>query len=403
MNSYLVRGLGFLALVAVLAWLAWGYWSGPKVPGYRVQPAALVQSVVASGRVAAGSTARVGTEVTGVVSQVLVDEGDAVQAGDVLVRLRDDDQAARVREAEASLEQLQSSRRPQAEARLRQAEVRLAQARREAERRRRLAAANAIPRESLEQAEQVLAVAEADAEQVRLEVASLAQGQTEESILRERLAAARAALQKLALRSVNAGTVVRRNVEPGDLVTAGSTLLEVAEEGATELRVPVDERNLGVIRLGQQAVIIPDAYPEASFLATLRDVAPAVDPQRGTVELRLDPHTLPDYLRSDMTITMTLETGRREQALVVPNNLISTADGQAFVWMLRDGRAVRQDVAIGLRGSVASEILSGIQAGDRLLSGEGLVQGQRVRLGDDALVADAAGPSVRRETPMKFN
>ena len=403
MKRFFVRGLLLLLVLVVVAWFAWNRLAGPLVPGYRVQPAPLVQSVVASGRVVAGSTARVGAEVTGVVSQVLVDEGDAVQAGDVLVQLRDDDQAARVREAEAALEHLQSSRRPQAQARLRQAEVRLAQARREAERRRRLAAANAIPRESLEQAEQVLAVAEADAEQVRLEVASLAQDQTEESILRERLAAARAALQKLALRSVNAGTVVRRNVEPGDLVTAGSTLLEVAEEGATELRVPVDERNLGVIRPGQQAVIIPDAYPDASFLATLREVAPAVDPQRGTVELRLDPQTLPDYLRNDMTVTMTLETGRREQALVVPNNLLGSRNGQTHVWKLRDGRAVRQDVAVGLRGTVASEIVSGVQAGDWLLSGEGLVQGQRARLGDDALVADATGPSVRRETPMKFN
>lgn len=403
MKRFFVRGLLLLLVLVVVAWFAWNRLAGPLVPGYRVQPAPLVQSVVASGRVVAGSTARVGAEVTGVVSQVLVDEGDAVQAGDVLVQLRDDDQAARVREAEAALEHLQSSRRPQAQARLRQAEVRLAQARREAERRRRLAAANAIPRESLEQAEQVLAVAEADAEQVRLEVASLAQDQTEESILRERLAAARAALQKLALRSVSAGTVVRRNVEPGDLVTAGSTLLEVAEEGTTELRVPVDERNLGVIRPGQQAVIIPDAYPDASFLATLREVAPAVDPQRGTVELRLDPQTLPDYLRNDMTVTMTLETGRREQALVVPNNLLGSRNGQTHVWKLRDGRAVRQDVAVGLRGTVASEIVSGVQAGDWLLSGEGLVQGQRVRLGDEALVVDATGPSVRRETPMKFN
>lgn len=403
MKRFLLRGLILLLVLALAAWLAWNQLSGPYVAGYRVQTAPLVQSVVASGRVVAGSTARIGTEVTGVVRQVLVDEGDAVQAGDVLVRLRDDDQAARVREAEAALEHLQASRRPQAEARLRQAEVRLAQSRREAERRRRLAAANAIPRESLEQAEQALAVAQADAEQVRLEVASLAQDQTEESILRERLAAARAALHKLALRTVNAGTVVRRHVEPGDLVTAGTTLLEVAEEGVTELRVPVDERNLGVIRPGQPATIIPDAYPDDAFLATLREVAPAVDPQRGTVELRLDPQTLPDYLRNDMTVTMTLETGRREQALVVPNSLVSTANGQRYVWTLRDGRAFRQDITVGLRGTVASEILSGVQAGDWLLSGEGLEHGQRVRLSDGGLVADASSPSVRRETPMKFN
>ena len=247
----LVRWLVLLLVLAVIGGWALMGWRGPLLPAYRVVSAPLQQNVVATGRVAAVSSAKVGSEVVGVVRDVYVEEGDVVAAGQVLVQLRDDDPLARVREGRAALEHLAVARRPQAEARLRQAQARLEQAQREAQRRKVLLAANAIPRESKEQADQALATAQADAEQVRLEVQSLQEGQTEEIILRQRLLAAEAALQKTTLRAGSNGAVVRRQVEPGDLVQPGAVLLEVARAGEIEIIVPVDERNLNVLALDQ--------------------------------------------------------------------------------------------------------------------------------------------------------
>ena len=89
-------------------------------------------------RVITISRVQVGSEITGVVRERRVEEGDVVAPGDVLVVLRADDLAAQVRAAEAALSQLERSTRPQAEVALREAESRLAQADREAQRRRDL-------------------------------------------------------------------------------------------------------------------------------------------------------------------------------------------------------------------------------------------------------------------------
>ncbi|MGE4370256.1 MAG: efflux RND transporter periplasmic adaptor subunit [Burkholderiaceae bacterium] len=401
----LVRWLVLLLVLAVIGGWALMGWRGPLLPAYRVVSAPLQQNVVATGRVAAVSSAKVGSEVVGVVRDVYVEEGDVVAAGQVLVQLRDDDPLARVREGRAALEHLAVARRPQAEARLRQAQARLEQAQREAQRRKVLLAANAIPRESKEQADQALATAQADAEQVRLEVQSLQEGQTEEIILRQRLLAAEAALQKTTLRAGSNGTVVRRQVEPGDLVQPGAVLLEVARAGEIEIIVPVDERNLNVLALDQPAVVIPDAYPDRAFDARVKEIAPAIDPQRGTVDVRLRIADPPDYLRTDMTVTATVRTGEREAAIVVPNDALGTLpSGDLFVWQARDGRARRVPVQTGLRGVAFTEITQGLQAGDTVVLGTGLDDGQRIRTTPlDRAAPASQGPSVRRETPMKFN
>ncbi len=185
----------FLLAIAGLALGALGWWvvqalRGPSFAGYEVVARPLVQTMVATGRVVAVSRAQVGSPVTGVVVERRVQEGDAVQPGDVLAILRADDLEATVREAEATLAQLQQSTRPQAEAALREAEARLSQASREATRRRDLFKRQLIARETLEQAVQAETVARSAAEQARLATRSLATGHATETAARAPLASA---------------------------------------------------------------------------------------------------------------------------------------------------------------------------------------------------------------------
>lgn len=116
-NRLLWLVLAVALMVAGL--LAYRAVRGTPVPVYVVAQAPLVQYVVATGRVSAVSNTQVGTEITGIVQAVQVSQGDLVQPGDTLLTLRSDDQAARVREAQAALDALTRSRLPQAEARLR--------------------------------------------------------------------------------------------------------------------------------------------------------------------------------------------------------------------------------------------------------------------------------------------
>ncbi|HWS77617.1 MAG TPA: efflux RND transporter periplasmic adaptor subunit, partial [Thermomonas sp.] len=379
---------------------------GPVLAGYQVQSRPLVQTVVATGRVVAVSRAQVGSPVTGVVLERRVREGDAVQPGDVLAVLRADDLDAAVREAEAALAQLQQSTRPQAQALQREAEARLAQASRETTRRRDLFKRQLIARETLEQAVQAETIARTAAEQARLAARSLGAGNPNETAARARVAAARAQLAKTTLRAEVAGTVLTRNAEPGDLVQPGRVLFEIARAGDTEVLVPLDEKNLEVLAVGQQATCIADAYPARPFPATVGFIAPSVDPQRGSVDIRLTVSPVPGFLRQDMTVSVNVETGRRERAIVAPNDALAIVDGnRALVWRVEAGRATRREVTLGLRGLTQAEITGGLQAGDWILADAqaALAEGDRVRVAASDLPAGGADPATRKELPAKLD
>ena len=378
---------------------------GPALAGYKVAERPLIQTVVATGRVVAVSRAQIGSPVTGVVIERRVREGDRVQAGDVLAVLRADDMEAAVRDAEAALAQLQQSTRPQAQAALREAEARLTQATREAQRRRDLFQQQAIAREEMEQAIQAETTARANAEQARLTARSLLAGNPAEAAARARVASSKAQLAKTTIRAEVAGTVLTRNAEPGDLVQPGRILFEIAQTGDTEIQVPLDEKNLEVLAIGQTAMCIADAYPARPFPAKVGFIAPSVDPQRGTVDIRLTVTPVPSFLRQDMTVSVNVETGRRDKAIVVPNEALTAMDGnRAELWVVVDGRATKRPVQLGLRGLTQTEVTSGLHVGDWILSDAraSVAPGDRVRV-----VPGPSGSSgntaARNELPAKMD
>lgn len=378
-----------LLLVLVVGFAVFRWSQGPRVSTYSVSSMPLVQTVVATGRVITTSRTQIGSEVTGVVLERLVEEGDKVAKGDLLLVLSSEDVAAQVRQAQAELSELTSSTRPQAAVDLANAEVALAQARRDVERRRELAAIDAISDEEMEQAIQAEAQARNNVENARLRAMALSSGGVEEELLRERIAALQAQLNKAQVRSEVSGTVLTRDVEPGDLVQPGRTLFTIAQAGSTEIQVPLDERNLSKLALQQAAVVIADAYPNRPFAARINFIAPSINAQNGTVEVRLAVDPVPEFLRQDMTVSVNVETDSREQALVIPNDaFIEGQDNQAQVLLVRDGRVQRQIVTLGLRGLTASEVVSGLKAGDQVLT--------------DATSDIEDGTKVRVETQRTF-
>nr|WP_183313505.1 efflux RND transporter periplasmic adaptor subunit [Halomonas fontilapidosi] len=407
-GAYYTPVIVILALALAVGYGALRWWQGPEVEGYVVEKQPLVQTVVATGRVVTPSRAQVGSEITGVVLERHVEEGDIVTPGDTLLVLRSEELAAQVREAEAALTELATRRRPQAEVALERAESELAQARRETARRRALAERSLLSTETLEQAEQAQMLARNAYQTARLTATALAPGNVEETLLRERLAALQARLAKTVIRSEVAGTVLTRDVAPGDLVQPGQVLFSIALSGATEILVPLDERNLSLLALQQDARVVADAYPQRSFPAHVSVIAPSIDPQRGTVEVRLAVDPVPDFLRQDMTVSVNIETGRREQALAIPNDALADVQGdQARVWVVREGRVHRQEVTLGLRGLAMSEVLDGLTAGDRVLADPtvSLAEGRRVRF--TRRTAPGGGNSedhaTRNELPVNFN
>lgn len=390
-----------LLLIIVAGFFAFRWWQGPLLPSYRISSMPLVQTVVATGRVVAVSNTDIGSEISGVVLERRVAEGEQVAAGDLLLVLSSDDVAAQVRQAEAELAELISSTRPQAVVDLTNAEVALAQADRNVERRRELAAISAISDEEMEQAIQAQAQARNNLENARLRANALSSGGVEEDLLRARIAALQAQLNKAQVRSKVSGTILTRNVEVGDLVQPGQSLFTIALDGKTEIRVPLDERNLSRLALQQPAVAIADAYPDKPFPVRISFIAPSIDPQRGTVEVRLSVDPVPDFLRQDMTVSVNIETDQRAKALVIPNDaLANVKEDSAEVLLLRDGKTQRQVVKLGLRGLSASEVLSGLSAGDEILvdATVSLADGKRVRTALQA--APFAAPDADKITTV---
>lgn len=399
----------YIVLILLLLLAAFGvfrWWQGPQVTGYTLELMPLVQSVVATGQVITVSRAQVGSEVTGVVLERRVKEGDRVKPGDLLVVLKSDELAAQVRQAEVALNELATNRRPQASAELASAKAQLEQASREATRRRN-AEAGILSAEEIEQAVEAERVARNNYETVRLKAAALAPGQVEEASLREQLSVAQAQLAKTKIRATIAGTVLTRDVEPGDLVQPGRTLFTIAMDGNTEIRVPLDERNLSRLALSQKATAIADAYPDKPFPARINFIAPSIDPQRGTVEVRLSVDPVPDFLLQDMTVSVNVETGRRDRSLAIPNDALGKVQGdQATVLLVRDSKIQRQKVQLGLRGLAMSEVISGLKAGDQVLSDatSALKDGTRVRFKPEEInYADQNNDaSNKNELPVKF-
>lgn len=396
-----------ILLVLLVSFATYRWWQGPLLPSYEVVSSPLIQTVVASGRVEKVSRTQIGSEITGVVLERLVQEGDRVSRGDVLLVLKSDEISAQVRQAEAELKELATTRRPQAEVDLANAKVQLEQAQREAVRRRNteLGILSAEEREKSIEAEKL---ARNNLESARLKVASLAPDKVEETKLREQLAALQAQLAKTKIRAEVSGIILTRNVEPGDLVQPSQTLFTIALDGATEIRVPFDERNLPLLALQQKAAVITDAYPDQPFPAHINFIAPSIDAQRGTVDVRLTVDPVPDFLRQDMTVSVNVETNKREQTLVIPNDALSSISGnKAMVILVRDRKIQRHPITLGLRGLVMSEVVAGLKEGDHVLTDAESVlkDGTRVRIEQTkrVLQSQTDPTNSKNELPVKFD
>ena len=385
-----ILGGGAVLLLAAMALRAF---LGPTVPAWQVERGELVQRVVASGRVLAPARIQVGSVVVGRVTRVPVDKGDRVKPGDLLVQLDDAEARAALAQARAAVAQLAArleqvevvSVRVTAEA-LRQAELRLSQAEVKLTRQRTLAEAGSVSRSDLDDAIQARDLAASQVESARIQASAAASGADRRSALAaleqargaEQAAAAR--LENLSVRSPSAGVVTDRDVEPGDVVQPGRALLVVARDGATQLSVLPDEKNLALLRLGQPATASADAFPDRTFPARVAYIAPAVDLSRGTVEVKLDVDSPPAYLRPDMTVSVNVETGRDPQALVLAAGAIRDPSASPWALVVRDGRASRQPVTLGMRGDGKVQVLTGLAPGEWVVSPAAAVgPGRRVR------------------------
>lgn len=390
--------MGWIALLlALLALGSWWVTRAPLVDSFKVQSNTLVRKVQFSARVATLARVDVGSTLTARVAQVLVREGAQVRAGDVLVRLESDElhaamaqaQAAQ-NQAQAKLQGLRSTGRMQTQAALAQTQANVQAARADVARTQQLVTQGFLSPARLDEAQRALGVAQAlqdsAAAQVQANTESgtdVNQAQAQLETARAAVFAAQARLGQTVLRAPGEARVLARTVEVGQIVQPGRALLSLALAGPTQIKAQVDERFLAQLAVGQPATVVADAFADQRLTAKVSFIAPAVDAQRGAVEVTLTlDQEAPRFLREDMTLSIEVETARREKALSVPLAALRTspgaADDTASVLLAVDGQAQLRTVRLGVRSLQAAEVVSGLQVGDTVLLGGSVAAGQRV-------------------------
>lgn len=239
----------------------------------------------------------VSPEIPARVVAVRVEEGQTVAAGDTLaVLIQSTTRAdvvghlARVRAAEASLREARAGARPReierAEAELRRAEAEALRAAQDLQRIRPLVAAGAESPQRLDAATAEAATAAAGRDAARQEVQLLREGTRPERIelaraelanARAELAAARAVAGDLILTAPVRGMVLSRNAEPGEMLSAGESVLTLGQTGATYTRVYVPTRQLPSVHEGQSATAHLDGFPDRPFRGRIVAISPSAE------------------------------------------------------------------------------------------------------------------------------
>lgn len=371
--------LALTAILAVIGWLVYVKAIGPRVATATAARREIVQRVVVSGRVMPLSKINLAVLSPGTVASVHVIEGQSVKAGEPLLRLDDAEARASLAAAKAQLDaasaRLESQQKiagPVALEVHRQADANLLAAQVAYERKLALLKTGAATQQEVDDAKRAFDVAKSSADATHLQVKG-ALGAEQRlafasfSQATAAVATAQVRFEQTKLAAPADALVLARNVEPGDVVQPGRVLLLLAKKGETLLSISPDEKTLGSLRLGLVADVAADAFPDKPFKAEIVFIAPAIDPARGTVEVRLRVPTPPEFLRAEMTVSVDIETGRRPAALVVPNEALHDVATSPWVVALSAEHTVRRDVKLGLRGVGMTEILQGVGEGDLLV------------------------------------
>lgn len=319
----------FPAAMASLLLLA-GCGAEPPAAG-RAPPASVTTSVVASkpwsdaiqalGTARANESVLVTAKVTETVVRVNFQDGDLVQAGDVLVDLSGRAEVAGLAEAAAAYREAQQ----------------------QYERQQQLTEKKLIPASQL------------DTQRATVESA------------RARLDATRARLSDRVITAPFAGVLGFRQVSPGTLVTPGTTIASLDDVSLIKIDFAVPETYLAAVSAGQAVTALSGAYPGREFTGRVTTVDSRIDPVSRAVTVRAEVPNPERLLRPGMLLTLRVSQPER-QALVVPEIAVMQVARTSHVFrLLQDGTVEQVAVELGLRRGGEVEVLTGLSAGDRIV------------------------------------
>jgi HlyD family secretion protein len=343
---------------------------GPKPTPVEVATVAredLQAKVTANGKVQAKKKVDISATIPGQIVHLAVKEGDRVEKGQFLLQIDATNPRATARSTEFSMQALTQEQES--------ARATLDQARSDLRRAEENFAARIIPESEIQRARTAVATAEAAARA------------TDRRVLQ-----ARATLE----RSPIDGIVTAKRVEEGEVAvigiqnSPGTVLLTISDMATVETELEVDETSIPSVKLGQQARVRIDAYPNRTFQGEVTEVGgspilaatgAANTAIRFLVKVQIkDP---PADVKPGLSVQADILTGFREKALVVPIQALVVRDrekkpGEAAsgaprdeegVFLMDGGKARFQPIQTGLLGELSLEVASGLKGGETLIVG----------------------------------
>jgi RND family efflux transporter MFP subunit len=310
------------------------------------------QSIRTSGTVHAKESAMISAQMPGTIRQVLVQAGDRVHAGQLLIALADSAMRSELNRATAA--QMAVERQQMAA----QAGATLA--------------AGTLARYQELKNEKSVSPQEFDEVQQRSDAAHLQlqalEAQTNEATAA--VAGAQTQLGYMQLRAPFAGIVTARTADPGTLATPGSPLLQIDRDGPLQLYTSVDESLIGSVRLGMKVPVSTDGMSAAKAMATVAQIVPAADPSSRSFLVKLE---LPasQQLRAGMYATANFP-GAVRSVIVAPASAVVMRGSLPCVFALdSEGVAQLRYVTLGNPHGDQVEVLSGVAAGETLVNHPG--------------------------------
>ncbi|MGE8225304.1 MAG: efflux RND transporter periplasmic adaptor subunit [Stenotrophomonas sp.] len=292
---------------------------------------------------------------SGVALAVLVEEGQLVRAGQPLVRLDPDRARLNVAQSEAQMRKLENSYH------------------------------------RAEKLVQQQLVSAADVDQLRYD-------------LENARAMYRMATLELSYTTVVApisGVVASRDIKPGNFVQINSPIIRIVDSAQLEATLNVPEREIAKLKPGQTVSLQVDALPGKPFTGTVDRVAPVVDNGTGTFRV-VTTFTGEEALQAGMFGRLSINYDQRADALVVPRTALLEDGGKPAVYVVRDGKAVRTELALGYDDAGFIEVRNGLKQGDEVvIAGKAaLREGSAVQvIGKEKAVATASkAPAAAQAT-----
>ena len=368
-----IKWVAGLLLLAVVAWGAWTYFKPKDTVTYiteEVKRGNIKQTVSATGEIASSHLVEVGAQASGQIKKLYVKLGQKIKKGDLIAEIDSRTQVNTLNTNRAKLETYQ--------AQLASAQIALGTAEKKYAREKALWAKDATSKEELEDAQDALASAKATISELKSSIK-----QTQISIN-----TAETDLGYTRITAPMDGTVVAIPVEEGQTVNANQstpTIIQLADLETMLNKMQIAEGDATKVKAGQKVKFTILSEPDQPIEAVLDTIDPGLTTMsQGSYSTSTDTteNAIYYYARAlvpneqgklaiGMTTQNTIEINSADNVLIIPSTAIKKQGGKSVVRVQgADGQAKDQEITVGLKDSMHTEVKSGLKAGDKVVLSE---------------------------------